>query len=203
MGEQEALAQVDQVRLFRNLPGPLWRHRVYEQVLSAIRESGGSLRKTDVVIQHPGYRDPEAHRAKIRRNLRLARQELEENPRDAKRWLHENLADGYNPTDRQLDLTRAVKDKQLDLIAGNTTDGLIPALDLVVLEDDRHYFPPYEAVPIVREQVLAHHPEIRDALQDLAGKISDDQMRQLNFAVDGEHRDAKQVISEFLKKKHL
>ena len=100
-------------------------------------------------------------------------------------------------------LTRAVKDKQLDLIAGNTTDGLIPALDLVVLEDDRHYFPPYEAVPIVREQVLAHHPEIRDALQDLAGKISDDQMRQLNFAVDGEHRDAKQVISEFLKKKHL
>jgi len=100
-------------------------------------------------------------------------------------------------------LTRALKDKQVDLIAGNTTDGLIPALDLVILEDDRNYFPPYEAVPIVREPVLAKHPEIRDALQDLAGTISDEEMRQLNFAVDGEHRDAKQVVSEFLKKKGL
>ena len=100
-------------------------------------------------------------------------------------------------------LTRALKDKQVDLIAGNTTDGLIPALDLVILEDDCNYFPPYEAVPIVREPVLAKHPEIRDALQDLAGTISDEEMRQLNFAVDGEHRDAKQVVSEFLKKKGL
>jgi len=100
-------------------------------------------------------------------------------------------------------LTRALKDKQVDLIAGNTTDGLIPALDLVILKDDRNYFPPYEAVPIVREPVLAKHPEIRDALQDLAGTISDEEMRQLNFAVDGEHRDAKQVVSEFLKKKGL
>jgi osmoprotectant transport system substrate-binding protein len=100
-------------------------------------------------------------------------------------------------------LTRALKDKQVDLIAGNATDGLIPALDLAVLEDDRHYFPPYEAVPIVREQVLAHHREIREVLEDLAEKVSDNEMRQLNFAVDGEHRDAKQVITEFLKKKHL
>ena len=100
-------------------------------------------------------------------------------------------------------LTRALKDKQVDLIAGNTTDGLIPALDLFILEDDRHYFPPYEAAPIVREPVLTKHPEIRRALEDLAGKISDDEMRQLNFAVDGEHRDAKQVVSDFLKKKHL
>ena len=100
-------------------------------------------------------------------------------------------------------LTRALKDKQVDLIAGNTTDGLIPALDLFILEDDRHYFPPYEAVPIVREPVLARHPEVRAALRDLAGKISDDEMRHLNFAVDGEHRDAKEVVSDFLKKKHL
>jgi osmoprotectant transport system substrate-binding protein len=100
-------------------------------------------------------------------------------------------------------LTRALKDKQVDLIAGNTTDGLIPALDLFILEDDRHYFPPYEAVPIVREPVLTKHPEIRRALEDLAGKISDAEMRQLNFAVDGEHRDAKQVVSDFLRKKHL
>jgi glycine betaine/choline ABC-type transport system substrate-binding protein len=100
-------------------------------------------------------------------------------------------------------LTRALKEKQVDLIAGNTTDGLIPALDLFILEDDRHYFPPYEAVAVVRQQTLARHPEVGEALNDLAGKISDQEMRQLNYAVDGEHRDAKQVVSEFLKSKGL
>ena len=98
-------------------------------------------------------------------------------------------------------LTRALKDKQVDLIAGNPTDGLIPALDLYVLEDDRHYFPPYEAVPIIRQQMLARHPEVKQALDELAGKISDDDMRQLNYAVDGLHRDVKEVVQEFLKKK--
>src|SRR5207244_10698172 len=90
-------------------------------------------------------------------------------------------------------LTRALKDKQVDLIAGNTTDGLIPALDLFVLEDDRHYFPPYESVPIIRQQTLARHPGVKQALDDLAGKISDDDMRQLNYAVDGQKRDVKEV----------
>src|SRR5579864_7830564 len=78
-------------------------------------------------------------------------------------------------------LTRSLKEKQVDLIAGNTTDGLIPALDLFVLDDDRHYFPPYEAVPIIREQTLTLHPEVKAALDTLAGKISDDEMRQLNY----------------------
>jgi glycine betaine/choline ABC-type transport system substrate-binding protein len=100
-------------------------------------------------------------------------------------------------------LTRALKEKQVDLIAGNTTDGLISAFDLFVLEDDRHYFPPYEAVPIVREETLRLHPQVRDALNDLAGKISDQDMRELNYAVDGRHRDAKQVVSEFLRSKGL
>jgi osmoprotectant transport system substrate-binding protein len=77
---------------------------------------------------------------------------------------------------------------------------LIPALDLFVLEDDRHYFPPYEAVPIIREQTVAAHPEVKEALDGLAGKISDDEMRQLNYAVDGQHRDVKQVVREFLQK---
>jgi osmoprotectant transport system substrate-binding protein len=98
-------------------------------------------------------------------------------------------------------LDRALKDKQVDLIAGNTTDGLIPALDLFVLEDDRHYFPPYEAVPIVRREVLTRHPEVLTALNELAGKISDDDMRQLNYAVDGEHKDVKEVVRVFLKTK--
>src|SRR5579884_1442529 len=100
-------------------------------------------------------------------------------------------------------LTRALKDHQVDLIAGNATDGLIPALDLFVLEDDRHYFPPYEAVPIVREDALVEHPEIRDALHQLANKIFDDDMRRLNYAVDGQHRDVTQVAREFLKSKGL
>jgi len=95
-------------------------------------------------------------------------------------------------------LDRALKDKQVDLIAGNMTDGLIPALDLVVLQDDRHYFPPYEAVPIIRQKTLSRHPEIAQALDELAGKISNDQMRALNYAVDGQHRDVKEVVREFL-----
>jgi len=100
-------------------------------------------------------------------------------------------------------LARALKDKQVDLAAGNTTDGLIPALDLFVLEDDKHYFPPYEAVPIIRQEMLAHHPEVGQALNELAGRISDDDMRQLNYAVDGQHRDVKQVVRQFLSKKGL
>jgi len=96
-------------------------------------------------------------------------------------------------------LDRALQTKQVDLIAGNMTDGLIPALDLFVLQDDRHYFPPYEAVPIVRQQVLAQHPELSQAIGELAGKISDDEMRSLNYAVDGQHQDVKEVVREFLR----
>lgn len=100
-------------------------------------------------------------------------------------------------------LTRALKDHQIDLAAGNATDGLIPALDLFVLEDDRHYFPPYEAVPVVREQTLQQHPEVAQVLAELAGKISDEEMQRLNYAVDGQHRDAAEVVREFLKSKEL
>src|SRR5581483_6576677 len=100
-------------------------------------------------------------------------------------------------------LARALKETQIDLAAGNTTDGLIPALDLFVLEDDRHYFPPYEAVPIISQEAIHRHPEIGAALQQLAGKISDDDMRRLNYAVDGQRQDAQQVVREFLKQKGL
>jgi glycine betaine/choline ABC-type transport system substrate-binding protein len=98
-------------------------------------------------------------------------------------------------------LTRALKDHQVDVIAGNMTDGLIPALDLFVLDDDKHYFPPYEAVPVIREQTLVEHPEVRQALDDLAGKISDAEMRQLNYEVDGKKRDVKEVVKKFLRMK--
>jgi len=98
-------------------------------------------------------------------------------------------------------LTRALKDHQVDLIAGNMTDGLIPALDLFVLDDDKHYFPPYEAVPVIREQILAEHPEVKQAIDELADKISDAEMRTLNYEVDGRKRDVKNVVAEFLKHK--
>jgi len=100
-------------------------------------------------------------------------------------------------------LTRALKERQVNLIAGNMTDGLIPALDLAVLDDDKHYFPPYEAVAVVRQQTLAEHPEVRAALDELGGKISDAEMRLLNYAVDGQKHDVKEVAREFLRSKGL
>lgn len=100
-------------------------------------------------------------------------------------------------------LARALKDHQIDFAGGNVTDGLIPALDLMVLEDDRHYFPPYEAVPVIRQQTLQEHPEVARILADLNGKISDAEMQQMNYGVDGRHRDARDVVREFLQEKKL
>lgn len=95
-------------------------------------------------------------------------------------------------------LYRALLDGQVDLVAGNSTDGLLAARDLTVLEDDKHYFPPYEAVPIVREDTLRLHPEVRPAIEELAGKISDKEMRRMNYEVVGENRDVSDVAREFL-----
>ncbi len=107
---------------------------------------------------------------------------------------------------REMDLSltyRALVDRQVDLIAGNSTDGLITRYDLVQLVDDRRYFPPYDAVPVVRQETLRRFPELRDALKVLGGIISVVEMRQLNFQVDGEHHEAKEVVGEFLRKKGL
>ncbi len=100
-------------------------------------------------------------------------------------------------------LYRALDEKQVDMIVGSATDGLIQAHDLVVLEDDRHYFPPYDAVPLVRQDTLTRFPAVRNALADLGGKISAADMQRLNYVIDGEHRDLKQVVAAFLKEKHL
>jgi osmoprotectant transport system substrate-binding protein len=100
-------------------------------------------------------------------------------------------------------LYRALADKQVDLVAGNSTDGVIASLHMVALEDDRHYFPPYEAVPLVRRATLEKHPEIRDAIGALAMKVSEDEMRLMNYAVDGEHRDPVDVVRAFRKAKGL
>jgi osmoprotectant transport system substrate-binding protein len=100
-------------------------------------------------------------------------------------------------------LYRSLAAKQVDIVAGNSTDGAIRALDFVALEDDRHYFPPYEAVPLVREESLKRWPQIGVAMQRLAGKISADEMRAMNLAVDGQHRDAGDVVREFRAAKGL
>jgi osmoprotectant transport system substrate-binding protein len=98
-------------------------------------------------------------------------------------------------------LYRALENNQIDMAAGSNTDGLIAALDLVVLEDDRNYFPPYDAVPIVRRETVQRHPEIGDALMRLSGRISAEDMRRMNYAVDGEKKDAEAVVKDFLTKK--
>jgi osmoprotectant transport system substrate-binding protein len=98
-------------------------------------------------------------------------------------------------------LYRALADKKVDLVAGNSTDGVIASLHMIALEDDRHYFPPYEAVPLVRRATLEKHPEIRDAIGALAGKISVDEMRAMNYAVDGEQKDPADVVHAFRESK--
>jgi glycine betaine/choline ABC-type transport system substrate-binding protein len=104
-----------------------------------------------------------------------------------------------SPRTMDLGLTyRALADSQVDLIAGNSTDGQIAALDLFALEDDRRYFPPYQAAPVVRSATLRRHPEVRRALEALAGRISEATMRRLNAAVDVEHRDLAAVAREWL-----
>jgi osmoprotectant transport system substrate-binding protein len=98
---------------------------------------------------------------------------------------------------------RALVDHQVDIVAGNSTDGLIDALGLVALADDRHYFPPYDAVPIVRQSTLARFPQLRAALADLAGKLSAADIRRLNYSVDAQHQDAAAVVRQFRSSKGL
>ncbi len=100
-------------------------------------------------------------------------------------------------------LYRALESHQVDMIAANSTDGPIQALGLTVLEDDRRYFPPYQAVPLVRDEALGRWPQIQVALDALAGKITADDMRTMNEAVDGQHRDPAEVVSEFRRAKRL
>ena len=96
-------------------------------------------------------------------------------------------------------LYSALQNRKVDLIAANSTDGLISALPVSALDDDRHYFPPYQCAVVVREPALARYPRLRPVLEELSGKISDATMRQLNYEVDGKHRRAAEVAEEFLR----
>jgi osmoprotectant transport system substrate-binding protein len=100
-------------------------------------------------------------------------------------------------------LYRALLDKQVDVVAGNSTDAQLEARDFVVLQDDNDYFPPYQAVPVVRRQTLQLHPSVRKALEQLAGRISSAEMRNLNYEVAAQHRAVNEVVREFLRSKHL
>jgi glycine betaine/choline ABC-type transport system substrate-binding protein len=107
----------------------------------------------------------------------------------------------WNSAPKSMDLGllyQALEQKQVNMAAGNTTDGLLNKLDVTVLEDDKHVFPPYQACIVIRQQTLAAYPNLRAILEELSGKISDTEMRKMNYAVDGEHRPAREVAKEFL-----
>jgi osmoprotectant transport system permease protein len=102
---------------------------------------------------------------------------------------------------RVMDLTlmyRALASGHIDVIAGDATSGLIDALDLQALEDDRRYFPPYDAVPVVRSAVLLRRPDLGRVLAILAGAVSEQDMRSMNRAVDLDHRDPAEVVRQFM-----
>lgn len=110
-----------------------------------------------------------------------------------------NLRMAATPREMDLSLTyRALALKQVDLIAGNSTDGLISKLDLVQLEDDRRYFPPYEAVFLIRREAMARVPAASEVLGLLEGRLSTEEMRRLNYEVDGNRRDTREVAREWI-----
>ena len=115
-----------------------------------------------------------------------------------------NLHFSDQPTVLDLGLLyRALITRQVDIVAGNSTDGFIEALKLTPLVDDRHYFPPYDAVPIVREDTLAKYPALRAALADLAGKLTAADVRHLNAQVDVDQKDPATVVRAFRESRGL
>lgn len=147
-----------------------------------------------------------SHLASVSPKLRLGvGYEFLERP-DGYPGLAQTYALNFAEPPRVMDLGlmyRALESGQVDVIAAANTDGLIAARDLVVLEDDAHYFPPYDAVVIARPEGLRRSPEMAGALARLSGRISEKDMRRMNYAVDGEGRDAAQVAREFLRRNSL
>ncbi len=98
-------------------------------------------------------------------------------------------------------LYQALEQRKVEMIAPSATDGMLSVLDVKVLQDNWHYFPPYEAAPVVRLDTLASHPGMRQALAELAGRLTDQTMRKLNYELDGKHRPLAEVAREFLEEK--
>ena len=107
----------------------------------------------------------------------------------------------FSSAPRVMDLTliyRALAQEEVDVIAGDATAGLIDAFGFAILEDDRQYFPPYEAVPIVHTATLLRYPQIASALSRVSGRVTSAEMRRMNYAVDGERQDPAVVVRRFL-----
>lgn len=107
---------------------------------------------------------------------------------------------------RQLDpgiVYRAVASGDVDVVDTYSTDGRIPAFGLLVLRDDKRFFPPYYAAPVVRQDLIAEHPELRGVLNKLAGQINESEMQQLNHQVDQQQKRPEDVAKAFLKRKGL
>jgi osmoprotectant transport system substrate-binding protein len=100
-------------------------------------------------------------------------------------------------------LYKALEQGQVSMVAGNVTDGQLSVLNAVVLQDDQRYFPPYDCGLVVRGETLKEHPALRQALAELAGRISDQTMRKLNHEVDGDHRPVRDVAEQFLREAGL
>ena len=98
---------------------------------------------------------------------------------------------------------RALTQELVDVVVNNSTDGQIARLGLVILEDDKKYFPPYEATPIVNKNTLTKYPQLKKPLSQLAGILTADEMQELNYQVEGELRKIKEVVSEFRQVKGL
>lgn len=131
--------------------------------------------------------------------------EFQERP-DGLHGLEQTYGLRFDGEPRTMDLGllyRALQSGQVDMVAGNSTDGPIRALHLVALKDDKHHFPPYEAIPLIREDSLARHPEIQVAMDRLAGKVSEEEIRAMNDAVDGQHRDVAEVVRAFRRSQGL
>jgi glycine betaine/choline ABC-type transport system substrate-binding protein len=111
-----------------------------------------------------------------------------------------NLRTQGDPVSMDLGLLyTALQGRQVDMIAANSTDGLASVLDVTILQDDKHYFPPYECSVVLRQETLQRFPKLAPTLEQLSGNISDETMRKLNYQVDGKHRPVPEVAQEFLR----
>ncbi len=189
---------------------------VYEQVKAEYAQKFG------VAVSEPlGFENTFAILIRGAEARRLKLKTISEAARYASNWRagfgqdFMSRADGYpgfskayglkfadQPREMDLSLTYiALSSGQVDLIAGNSTEGRIAALDLFQLEDDRHYFPPYEAVYLVRQDTLSGVAQLREVLAKLAHAISTEEMRQLNYEVDANKRSQAEVVREWMKRK--
>ncbi|MBI1240544.1 glycine betaine ABC transporter substrate-binding protein [Umezakia ovalisporum] len=115
-----------------------------------------------------------------------------------------NLSFTQSPQQMELGLMyKSLLEKKVDIIAANSTDGLIPVLNLVILEDDKKYFPPYQAVPVFNQQILQKYPELIETINQLAGKISTTEIQNMNYQVDNQSRPVQEVVRAWLNSQEL